>query len=138
VLVLTGRAELPRQICIYWMDGAARGATLAVAASLLRHLPAEAICVNVAPAARRDARRAVALRALLDARSEARAAHALDTRTELLAGEMPQALTEYVTTLDTALLVLGASNAAQATALLARSMQALPSVPVLLVYREAP
>ncbi len=138
VLLLTGRAELPRQLCIYWMDNAARGATLAVAASLLRHLPAEAICVSAAPAARRDARRAAALRALLDARSEARAAHALETRTELLAGEMPQALTDYLASLDTPLLVLGASNAAQATEMLEGILRKLPDVPVLLVYRETP
>jgi sulfate/thiosulfate transport system ATP-binding protein len=137
VLLLTGRTELPRQICIYWMDDAARGATLAVAASLLRHLPAEAICVNAAPTAKRDARRAAALRALLDARSEARAAHALETRTELLAGDMPQALNDYLGSLDTPLLVLGASNAAHATELLEGTLRKLPAMPVLLVYRES-
>ncbi len=137
VLLLTGRAELPRQICIYWMDETARGATLAVAASLLRHLPAEAICVSVAPAARRDSRRASALRALLDARSEARAAHALETRTELLVGEMPQALKEYIASLDQPLLVLGSSHSPQAIELLEGILRKLPDVPVLLVYREA-
>ena len=136
VLVLTGRAELPRQVCIYWLDDHARGGTLAVAASVLRHVPAESICVSVAPGARREAR-ATALRALLDARSEARAAHALETRTELLTGEMPQSLTSYLAGLDLPLLVLGASNAAQAVSMLAAVQQQLPEMPVLLVYREA-
>jgi hypothetical protein len=108
-----------------------------VAASLLRHLPAEAICVSVAPAARRDSRRASALRALLDARSEARAAHALETRTELLVGEMPQTLKDYIATLDQPLLVLGTSHAPQAIELLEGILRKLPEVPVLLVYREA-
>jgi sulfate/thiosulfate transport system ATP-binding protein len=137
VLLLTGRAELPRQICIFWMQDSARGATLAVAASLLRHLPAEAICVSSAPAARRDPRRAAALRALLDARSEARAAHALETRTELVTGEMPQALIAWLGSLDTPLLVLGVSDITRAVELLTDIQRALPGMPVLLVYREA-
>jgi sulfate/thiosulfate transport system ATP-binding protein len=137
VLLLTGRADLPRQICIFWMQDSARGATLAVAASLLRHLPAEAICVSAAPAARRDSRRAAALRALLDARSEARAAHALETRTELVTGAMPQALVAWLGSLDTPLLVLGASDITRAVDMLADIQRALPGMPVLLVYREA-
>jgi hypothetical protein len=137
VLLLTGRSEAPRQICIYWMDDAARHGTLAVAASLLRHLPAEAICVAAAPTQRRDSRRAAALRALLDARSEARAAHALDTRTELLPGEMPDGLLDYLPTLDLPLLVLGASNVDAAAALLDSLSVRAHDVPVLLVFREA-
>ena len=38
------------------------------------------------------------------AHAEARAAHALETRTELLAGELPQALTAYLATLELPLL----------------------------------
>jgi sulfate transport system ATP-binding protein len=137
LLLLTERIAIPRQICIYWTDPAARGGTLAVAASLLRHIPAEAICVAGAPGARRDPRRAAALRALLDARSEARAAHALETRTELLPDDSVSALTDYVAGLDTALLVAGAVNSADAAALLEHCIARLPQVPVLLVYREA-
>jgi sulfate/thiosulfate transport system ATP-binding protein len=136
LLLLSDRNAIPRQICIYWTDAAARGGTLAVAASLLRHIPAEAICVAGAPGARRDPRRAAALRALLDARSEARAAHALETRTELLADDSVSALTDYVAGLDTPLLVVGAVNAAEAAALLEHCLARLPQVPVLLVYRE--
>ncbi len=89
VLLLNAVTDVPQQICMYWLDEAARHATLAVAASLLRHLPAEAVCIATAPFGRRDPRRGQALRALLDARSEARAAHALETRTELVPGEAP-------------------------------------------------
>jgi sulfate/thiosulfate transport system ATP-binding protein len=137
ILLLSDREAIPRQLCIYWTHPAARAGTLAVAASLLRHIPAEAICVAGAPAARRDPRRAAALRALLDARSEARAAHALETRTELLADDTASALTDYLAGLDTPLLVVGAVNAADAAALLEHCIARLPQVPVLVVYREA-
>src|SRR5690606_12878613 len=105
-LLLGGRAELPRQLCIHWMQDGARSATLAVAASLLRHLPGEAICVAAPGNGRRDARQA-GLRALMDAHAEARAAHALETRTELLSGELPEALQQYLATLESPMLVLG-------------------------------
>jgi hypothetical protein len=137
VLMLAATAGEPQHICMYWMDEAARHATLAVAASLLRHLPAEAVCVATAPAGgRRDARRAQALRTLLDARSEARAAHSLETRTELLPGEAPGALADYLAALAAPLLVLGAADAAAAESTLAHLTSRLPAMPVLLVYRE--
>jgi hypothetical protein len=137
VLLLNAATNVPQQVCMYWMDEAARHATLAVAASLLRHLPAEAVCIATAPAGRRDARRAQALRALLDARSEARAAHALDTRTELVPGEAPQALVDYLAAQPTPLLVLGAADIAAAQHTLEQLAARLPALPVMVVYREA-
>jgi sulfate transport system ATP-binding protein len=136
VLLLNADTALPQQVCMYWMDDAARHATLAVAASLLRHLPAEALCIATAPAGRRDPLRAQALRALLDARSEARAAHALDTRTELVPGEGPAAVAQFLSGLPAPLLVLGASDTAAAQAALTRLRERLPAMPVMLVYRE--
>jgi sulfate transport system ATP-binding protein len=136
VLLLSGGSALPSQVCIYWMDDAARGATLAVAASLLRHLPGEAICLAAAPAGRRDPARTTALRALLDARAEGRAVHALEARTELLDGDAAPALTRYLGGLEAPLLVLGASNRDHATALLRELVAAPGGTPLLLVYRE--
>jgi sulfate transport system ATP-binding protein len=137
VLMLQPQTALPEQICMFWLDDVARHATMAVAASLLRHLPAEAVCVATAPAGRRDARRANALRALLDARSEARAAHALETRTELVPGEGPGAVGEYLAGLSAPLLVLGAADTAAAESTLAVLLARRPGMPVLVVYREA-
>ena len=137
VLLLHPDTGLPQQVCMYWMDDAARHATLAVAASLLRHLPAEALCIATAPAGRRDPARAQSLRALLDARSEARAAHALETRTELVPGEGPGAVAEFLAGLAAPLLVLGAAHPERAQAALALLQARLPSMPVMLVYREA-
>lgn len=135
-LLLTGRAELPRHLCIHWTDAEVRSATMAVAASLLRHLPAEAICVAASTGMRRDAHRQAGLRALIDAHAEARAAHALETRTELLAGELPQALNSYLSTLELPMLVLGTADLERAGTLLGSILQHNPQVPVLLVYRE--
>ena len=137
VLLLSPTTALPEQICMFWLDDAARHATMAVAASLLRHLPAEAVCVATAPTGRRDARRANALRALLDARSEARAAHALETRTELVPGEGPGAVGEYLAGLSAPLLVLGTADTATAEPTLASLLARRPDMPVLVVYREA-
>jgi len=136
VLLLNADTALPQQVCMYWADDAARHATLAVAASLLRHLPAEALCIATAPAGRRDPLRAQALRALLDARSEARAAHALETRTELVPGEGPSAVADFLSGLAAPLLVLGAADTTAAHAALNLLNARLPAMPVMLVYRE--
>ena len=136
VLLLNSDTGLPQQVCMYWLDDDARHATLAVAASLLRHLPAEALCIATAPAGRRDPQRAQALRALLDARSEARAAHALETRTELVPGDAPQAVAEFLAGLAAPLLVLGTANTSTAQPVLAQLQARLPAMPVMVVYRE--
>ncbi len=133
-LLLTGRPELPQHLVIHWVDEGSRGATLAVAASLLRHLPSEAICVAGRNGGR-DARQA-GLRALIDAHSEARAVHALETRTELLTGELPKSLNDYLATLELPMLVLGTSNLEQAGPLLGSILENNPLLPVLIVYRE--
>ncbi|HWZ64976.1 MAG TPA: ABC transporter ATP-binding protein [Steroidobacteraceae bacterium] len=41
VLVLPAQAQAPQQVMVHWTDDAVRPATLAVAASVLRHVPAE-------------------------------------------------------------------------------------------------
>jgi sulfate transport system ATP-binding protein len=133
-LLLTGREELPRQICIHWLQDGARGATLAVAASLLRHLPGEAICV-AAHGSGRDARQA-GLRALMDAHAEARAAHALETRTELLSGELPKALEDFLAAQEAPLLVLGTTDLDALAPVLDGVLRQAAGVPVMLVYRE--
>ena len=68
---------------IHWEDETARPGTLAVSASLLRHVHAEAIYVDVLPENTPNAQRPGGMRALLDARSEAQAVHGLEMRTEL-------------------------------------------------------
>ncbi len=82
VLLLPHGAPSPTRVLIHWLDEPSRRATLAVAASLLRHVSAEAVYVGILADAR-EANRPDAMRSLLDARSEAQAVHGLEIRTEL-------------------------------------------------------
>ena len=67
-------------------------ATLAVSASMLRHVSAEAVYVGIVPDARRPPSAPHGMRALLDARSEAQAVHGLEMRTELRFGDVANEL----------------------------------------------
>src|SRR5262249_36774237 len=49
LLVLPSHAAPPQRVLIHWMGDAARSATLAVSASVLRHVPAEAVYVGIFP-----------------------------------------------------------------------------------------
>ncbi len=137
VLLLTGRADLPRQICIYWMDDAARGATLAGSP------PACCAICRQNPSSSAPRLLAAAMRAApphcapcsMPARKRARRMH-WKPAPSCWRGDMPQVLNTWLTTLDAPLLVLGASNASQSVEMLAGIQQQLPSLPVLLVYRE--
>jgi hypothetical protein len=82
---------------------------LAVAASLLRHVSAQAVYVGILPndgaASRPDG-----MRALLDARSEAQAVHGLEIRTELGFGDVAEELTRRLAEAPDQLLILGVSD----------------------------
>jgi sulfate/thiosulfate transport system ATP-binding protein len=109
VLLLPHHTASPARVLIHWVDEPARRATLAVAASLLRHVSAQAVYVGILPndgeAARPDG-----MRALLDARSEAQAVHGLEIRTELGFGEVAEELTRRLAESPDQLLILGVSD----------------------------
>ena len=109
VLLLPHHTPSPARVLIHWVDEPARRATLAVAASLLRHVSAEAVYVGILPndgeAARPDG-----MRALLDARSEAQAVHGLEIRTELGFGDVAEELTRRLAESPDQLLILGVSD----------------------------
>ena len=86
--VLPPNARRPQRVLIHWADEAARRATLAVSASLLRHVSAEAVYRRHRAGATPTAQRPHGMRALLDARSEAQAVHGLEMRTELHFGDV--------------------------------------------------
>jgi hypothetical protein len=138
VLVTSGTVKLPTQVCIHWRGDTVRAATLAVAASVLRHIPAEAICLATTPGNSSGGQRHGALRALLDARSEAKAAHGLEVRTELIAGNGPDALALHINALEAPMLVLGVTDVAEVAGTLAPLIQGNRPMPVLLVYRGPP
>ncbi|HEY6125810.1 MAG TPA: ABC transporter ATP-binding protein, partial [Steroidobacteraceae bacterium] len=107
VLVLPRNAPSPTRVFIHWTDEAARRATLAVAASLLRHVSAEAVYLGIVPEGGRASGRPAPMRALLDARSEAQQSHGLEMRTELAIGETVSELTRNLSAGTAQMLVLG-------------------------------
>jgi hypothetical protein len=88
-------------------DVAVRSRTFAVAASLLRHIPAEAVFLSIHAADTPQPVRADAMRALLDARSAALADHGLDMRTEIRLGDSVTELMRELLAHEPAMLVVG-------------------------------
>jgi len=136
LLVLPENAATPHRVLIHWVGEAARTATLAVSASVLRHLPAEAVYVGIFPGQPPGAPPQHGLRELLDARSEAQRAHGLEMRTELGFGDTERELARRLAAAPAQMLILGVSEltrfAERFGALLAGGW------PVLIVHREAP
>jgi sulfate transport system ATP-binding protein len=137
LLVLPPHAAAPQRVLIHWLDEAARSATLGISASVLRHLPAEAVYVGIVSEGAEDAEHPHGMRELLDARSEAQAAHGLEMRTELRFGDVTQQLARRLAESPAQMLIIGvaalASFATQFGALLEGGHW-----PVLIVQRGAP
>ncbi len=135
VLILPESAPSPRRVLIHWTDESARRATLAVSASLLRHVSAEAVYIGILPqSGSLGAQRPLGMRALLDARSEAQAVHGLDMRTELRFGDVARELALRLAESRDQLLILGITEVAD----LERRFAALldePRWPLLVVYQ---
>ncbi|HET9694007.1 MAG TPA: hypothetical protein VFP48_06460, partial [Steroidobacteraceae bacterium] len=110
LLCVAPAAPVPQKVVIHTLDPASRRATLAVAASLLRHVPAEAVYLGIHPVSAPESERAAHMRELLDARSSALSEHGLDMRTELRPGEATAELQRELGAEAHAMLVLGASR----------------------------
>ena len=134
VLVLPKNAPSPTRVFIHWTDEAVRRATLAVSASLLRHVSAEAVYLGIVPEGD-AAGRGTPMRKLLDARSEAQQSHGLEMRTELAIGETVTEITRNLSTGSAQMLVLGISDITQAGTAYRSLLNAQPGWPVLIVYR---
>jgi len=134
-LVLPEHAPPPQRVLIHWSGEEARRATLAVAASLLRHVAAEAVYVGILPGATPERQRPSGVRDLLDARSEAQAVHGLEMRTELRFGDVAQELTRQLEENAEQMLILGFNDPAQLKHEFAPLLSAHPGWPLLLVYR---
>jgi len=133
VLLLPPQAPSPARVLIHWLDESARRATLAVSASLLRHVSAEAVYVGIL-ADDGEASRPEGMRALLDARSEAQAVHGLEIRTELGFGDVAQELTRRLTEAPNQLLILGVSDISVLTERFAALLSRTES-PLLIVWQ---
>jgi sulfate transport system ATP-binding protein len=110
LLVLPSGVGTPQRVLIHWMGEAARSATLAMSASVLRHIPAEAVYVGIFPDAAAGGRGAPGMRELLDARSEAQAAHGLEMRTEMRFGDVAQELAARLAEAPGQMLIVGVSD----------------------------
>jgi sulfate transport system ATP-binding protein len=135
ILVLPQNASPPQRVLIHWADEAVRRATLAVSASILRHVSAEAVYIGILPQQTPAAQRPHGMRALLDARSEAQAVHGLEMRTELRFGDVSHELARQLGEMAGQMLILGirghADLAERFGALFAESRW-----PVLIVHRQ--
>jgi sulfate transport system ATP-binding protein len=112
LLVLPQHAAPPQRVLIHWMGEAARSATLAMSASVLRHVPAEAVYVGILPGDGDGERHALGMRELLDARSEAQAEHGLEMRTELRFGDAIQELQRRLSESPAQMLIVGITQLA--------------------------
>jgi hypothetical protein len=110
LLVLPENAGPPQRVLIHWMGEAARSATLAVSASVLRHVPAEAVYLGIFPGHGDSERHSYGMRELLDARAEAQATHGLDMRTELHFGDVAQELTRRLAEAPAQMLIVGVTE----------------------------
>jgi sulfate transport system ATP-binding protein len=108
LLVLPEHAQAPQRVLIHWMGEAARSATLGMSASVLRHVPAEAVYVGIF--AGESNQRPQGMRELLDARSEAQAAHGLEMRTELRFGDVAQELAQRLAESPAQMLIVGVTD----------------------------
>jgi ABC-type Fe3+/spermidine/putrescine transport system ATPase subunit len=107
ILCLPPAGAVPAHVVIYTPEAAARDGTFAVAASLLRHIPAESMYLAIHPAETPEQARSAHLRELLDARSTALTRHGLDLRTEARYGSAEPELLRELGTHDGTMLVLG-------------------------------
>jgi sulfate transport system ATP-binding protein len=135
VLVLPRKAPSPTRVYIHWTDEAVRRATLAVSASLLRHVSAEAVYLGIVPEGHQGTGRSAPMRKLLDARSEAQTVHGLEMRTELAVGEAVTEITRTLSSGTAQMLVLGITDISQAGTAYRTLLAAQPGWPVLIVYR---
>jgi sulfate transport system ATP-binding protein len=137
VFVLPPGADLPARIVV--LPGAdAESGVLGVAASLLRHLPAESVLLAIHEGSTPERERASRLRLLLDARSFARAEHGLDLRTELRFGDRDQELDRELALNANSMLVLGLDTQdAAETARLPDLLEGAQLRPVLIVRAPA-
>jgi sulfate/thiosulfate transport system ATP-binding protein len=135
VLVLPAHVGPPQRVLIHWLDDEARRPTLAVAASLLRHVAAEAVYVGIMPESQGESQRPFGVRTLLDARSEAQAVHGLEMRTELRFGAVAEELNRQLSDTPDQMLILGISDLKEFRTTFASLLAGPATFSLMVVYR---
>lgn len=145
VFLLPEKFARPQRVLIHWTSDEARRGTLAVAASVLRHVPAEAMYLGILPSNTPESQRPSGMRDLLDARSEAQATHGLDMRTELRFGDSAQELMRQLTQPPDEekpepvpqMLILGVGDSAQLDSKFSELLALAATTPILIVCRPS-
>jgi sulfate/thiosulfate transport system ATP-binding protein len=138
VLLLPTISSSPQRVLIHWTDDSARRSTLAVAASLLRHVAAEAVYVGILPESTGgESQRPFGVRTLLDARSEAQAVHGLEMRTELRFGAAAEELQRQLSEAPDQMLILGISDPGQLRHTFSSMFAQAAPYPMMIVYRPS-
>jgi sulfate transport system ATP-binding protein len=131
-------APLPGHVVIVAAAAEARSRTFAVAASLLRHIPAEAVYLSIHAADTPPSDRTEPMRELLDARSAALADHGLDMRTEVRFGDTVTELVRELLAHEPAMLVAGiGADPAEAVQWLPQLIEGAVQPPILIVRAPA-
>jgi len=141
LLCIPAGAPLPRRVVICTDSDAARPAALALVASVMRHLHAEATFVSVQSPAAPRGDVAGSFRRLLDTRAELLESHGLDVRTDLQVGALDDWLARLAASEEHTLIVLGLDgDPATIEATLTQRFQPLLAgrCPVLLSCSNAP
>jgi sulfate transport system ATP-binding protein len=134
LLCVPSTAPLPSHVIIHALDAEARRAAVPVAASLLRHIAAEAVYLGIHPAVSPENDRAAYMRDLLDTRSAALAEHGLDMRTELRFGNVDEELQRELAAHGNSMLILGTPDSDHIDwAWLGGLLEGQPERPVLIV-----
>lgn len=137
IFILPVNTAPPQRVVIHWSGEEARRATLAVAASVLRHVTAEATYIGILPSSTPDSQKPSGMRDLLDARSEAQAVHGLEMRTELRFGEVADELARQLGETQNQMLILGVTDRAELIERFNKLLLPDASWPMLVVYRPA-
>jgi sulfate/thiosulfate transport system ATP-binding protein len=134
ILVLPVGAPVPTRIVV--LPGAEAGiGSLGVAASLLRHIPAESVLLAIHEASTPERERASRLRILLDSRSRALTEHGLDLRTELRFGDVDVELERELAADESSMLVVGLDSLDEAETRRIEALLGGPKLRPILIVR---
>jgi sulfate transport system ATP-binding protein len=134
LLCIPPDAALPRHVIIHAAAEDVREQTMAVAASLLRHVPAEAILFGSRPIEVPGADRPAYLQVLTDLRDVALRQHGVKVSTREMSGDPESQLASQLDVLPDSMLVLGVSTPEEfGHERLERLLERTPARPVLIV-----
>jgi hypothetical protein len=125
VLCIAPGSTAPVRMLLQVGDEIPRTELLALASSVMRHLPIPVSAVTLQPAGASEAESSAAARVVQDTRSELRGAYGLDLRSERHVGDLPGWVGEVTREEEPTLLVLGLRGTPDLATRLAGELRAL-------------